>query len=111
MANHKFAVGEIVLYTDRRFPQLTWKAPYTVVACIKASTVDAKYRIRSIHRHDSRIASEHELSRGPLSRRSQRPWQERFRDGPHLQHAANLNLLPAERRPSPERQTPVTGHA
>jgi hypothetical protein len=62
MQIHRFAVGETVLYTEQRFPNLSWKAPYTVVTCLPTTGAQPQYQIRSDHRSVDRVASEHELS-------------------------------------------------
>lgn len=65
MQAHRFAVGEIVLCAGRRHPDFTWKAPYTVLTCIRSDTAEPQYRIASVHRHEIRLAGEHELCRTP----------------------------------------------
>jgi hypothetical protein len=65
MQAHRFAVGEIVLCAGRRHPDFTWKAPYTVLTCIRSDAAEPQYRIASVHRHEIRLAGEHELCRTP----------------------------------------------
>lgn len=61
MQFHRFAVGETVLYAERRHPHFTWRSPYTIISCIKAEASEPQYRIASVHRREIRIAGEHEL--------------------------------------------------
>lgn len=99
MKAHRYAIGERVLYTQQRFPHLTWKAPYTVLQCLDSDGIEPQYRVRSTLRVDERVAGEHELTRYALP-------QQAFRSGdmrPALdcvspEPAANLNLVPADLR-------------
>jgi hypothetical protein len=61
MQLHRFAVGETVLYAQRRHPHFTWRSPYTIVSCIKTEGPEPQYRIASIHWREIRVAGEHEL--------------------------------------------------
>lgn len=110
MQNHRFAVGEIVLCTERRHPHFSWRAPYTIMTCIKAETTEPQYRIASVHRHEIRIAGEHELCRTPQPLAARQPPHGRILEAlPSLQ-PANLNLKPALERPlSPCPQHSGTG--
>jgi hypothetical protein len=58
---HRFAVGETVLFTERR-AGMEWKAGYTVVAHVEPDDLGLKYQIRSTNRSHTRTAHEHELS-------------------------------------------------
>jgi hypothetical protein len=99
MQAHRFAVGEIVLCAERRHPHFTWKAPYTIITCIRAEAAEPQYRIASVHRHEIRIAGEHELCRTPqpLPAFQQSPGQ--FLDALSCLRPANLNLTPSLERP------------
>jgi hypothetical protein len=98
MMTHKFALGEIVLCTDRRF-DTAWKAPYVIHEHIGSKAVDPLYRIRSLHWHNTRIASEHELRRMPQCHRAAgAPGEPSPEDRLYLE-AANLNALPVAELP------------
>ncbi|HZH53318.1 MAG TPA: hypothetical protein VEZ16_15735 [Microvirga sp.] len=99
MMFHRYAVGERVLYTQHRFPHLTWKAPFTVLSCLTSEGAEPRYRIGSALRSDEREAGEHELSHLAQP-------QQAFRAGDmHAASddftpdaAANLNLVPSDLR-------------
>lgn len=99
MTSHRYAITERVLYTQQRFPNLTWKAPYTILECLASDGTEPQYRIRSALRVDERVAGEHELTRFALP-------QQAFRAGdmhPALDcigpdAAANLNVVPSDLR-------------
>jgi hypothetical protein len=96
MNTHRYAVGERVLYTQQRFPHLTWKAPYMVVRCLASRSVEPQYQIRSAHEAADRAAGEHELSRIGLPLRTFRsPEIPCPLDYFSTDDAANLNLIPA----------------
>jgi hypothetical protein len=58
---HRFAVGETVLFTERR-AHMKWKAEYTVVAHVEPDDLGLKYQIKSTNRSHTRMAHEHELT-------------------------------------------------
>ncbi|UVF18194.1 hypothetical protein HPT29_016965 [Microvirga terrae] len=95
MRAHHFAVGDHVLYTERRFPHLVCKQPYTIVGCLDSRRFEPQYQIRSETRLYDCVAGEDELSRGgsPMSafRNGEVP---DFLDGTGTTEPANLNLVP-----------------
>lgn len=95
MQAHQFAVGEIVLCAARRHPQFTWRAPYTIIARIDTEAAEPQYRIVSVHRHEIRIAGEHELCRTPQPIPAFQQSPEQFLDALSCLQPANLNLNPA----------------
>ncbi|PVE21486.1 hypothetical protein DC522_26445 [Microvirga sp. KLBC 81] len=103
MQAHRFAVGEIVLYAERRHPQFTWKVPYTIISCIRTDAAEPQYRIASVHRDEIRTAGEHELCRTlqPLPAVQQSP--EQFLEALSCLRPANLNLKSALESPLPAR--------
>jgi len=98
MQAHQFAVGEIVLCVERRHPQFMWRAPYTIITCIKAESAEPQYRIASVHRREIRIVGEHELCRTPqpLPAFQQSPGQ--FLGALSCLQPANINLESAMKR-------------
>jgi hypothetical protein len=60
MTVHRFTVGETVLRTELRFPNLIWRRSYTVVACLSSADLQP---VGALHSDDGddRVASEHEL--------------------------------------------------
>jgi hypothetical protein len=58
---YRFAVGETVLFTERR-DGVSWKAEYTIVAQIEPDDLGQRYQIVSTNRAHTRTAYEHELS-------------------------------------------------
>jgi hypothetical protein len=94
MQVHRFVVGEIVLCAESRHRHFTWKAPYTVLTCIRSEASEPQYRIASVHRHEIRVAGEHELCRTPQPLSAFRPPREQFLDTLSCLEPANLNLTP-----------------
>ncbi|QRM34129.1 hypothetical protein [Microvirga sp. VF16] len=94
MQVHRFAVGEIVLCAEKRHPHFTWKAPYTVLACIQSEAAEPQYQIASGHRHEIRMAGEHELCRTPQPLSAFRQSREQLLDALSCLEPANLNLTP-----------------
>jgi hypothetical protein len=93
--SHRYAVGQRVFYSQKRFPHLTWKAPYTILHCLASGGVEPQYRIRSALRGDERLAGEHELTRFSLPQQAFRPVEAPpFLDGFSPDAPANLNLVP-----------------
>ncbi|MFC4174636.1 hypothetical protein ACFOYU_21715 [Microvirga sp. GCM10011540] len=95
---HRYAVGERVLYTQRLFPNLTWKAPYTITRCLTADSVEPQYRIHSVLRSDERLAGEHELTRFAQPQQAFRAGASDPVDCIGPDAAANLNLIPSDLR-------------
>lgn len=95
MTVHRFAVGEIVLFAERRHSQFTWKVPYTVISCIGTDAAEPQYRIASVHRNGIRTAGEHELCRTPQPLPAARQRPEEFLEALSCLQPANLNLKPA----------------
>ena len=111
MSTHRFALGEVVLCTERR-SHAAWKAPFVIADCIATSGIDPLYRIRSLHWHETRIAGEHELSRMPQPHRAIVMRGELSLDDRFGLEAANVNAQPAADLPfpSPYRQPMFGGH-
>jgi hypothetical protein len=99
MQAHRFAVGEVVLYAEKRHPHFTWKAPYTIVSCMSVEATEPQYRIASIHHHGIRIAGEHELCRTPQPLPAAQQSLEPFFEIPSCLQPANLNLDSIAKRP------------
>ncbi len=59
--NFRFAVGETVLFTERR-DDVSWKAEYTIIAQMEPDDLGQRYQIMSTNRAHTRTAHEHELS-------------------------------------------------
>jgi hypothetical protein len=93
-ATSSLPIGETVLYTKRRFSNLTWTTPFTVVAYFPAAGPTPQYRIRSASEARDRIASEHELSRTPQPQRAFLRMNAGFFEDETTPEAANLNLAP-----------------
>jgi hypothetical protein len=101
MQAHRFAVGEIVLFVERRHPQFTWKVPYTIISCIRAEAAEPQYKIGSIHGDKIRTAGEHELCRTPQPLPAVRQPPEQFLEALSCLQPANLNLKSALENPLP----------
>jgi len=100
MIAHRYVVGERVLYTQHRFPYMTWKVPYVVTCCLTLEGIEPRYRIRSAHKADECIASEHELTRMGLPAQAFRSQEiPSPLDYFSPNNAANLNLIPAANLP------------
>lgn len=99
MQAHRYAVGEIVLFAEKRHSHFTWKVPYTIIACIKTDAAEPLYRIASAHRDEIRTAGEHELCRTPQPLPAAQQSPEQFLEAPPFHHAANLNIKSALVRP------------
>jgi hypothetical protein len=96
MTAHRYAVGERVLYTQHRFPYMTWKAPYMITGCLPLEGIEPQYRIRSAHAADERMAGEHELTRMGLPTQAFRSHEiPSPLDYFTANDAANLNLIPS----------------
>jgi hypothetical protein len=63
---HRFAIGQGVLYTEHRFPNLSWKAPFTVIDLLPSDGIEPQYRILSRDGADDQIVGEHALNCQPL---------------------------------------------
>jgi hypothetical protein len=96
--SHLYVVGERVLYTQHRFPHLTWKAPYTILCCLDTESIEPQYRIRSALRADERVAGEHELTRFALAQQAFRAGDMQAAPDCVSPYAANRNLVPSELR-------------
>lgn len=95
MQVHRFAVGETVLFAERRHSHFAWKVPYTVIAYIRMDAAEPQYRIASIHRDEIRIAGEHELCRTPQPIPAARQSPEQFFAALSCLQPANVNLKPS----------------
>lgn len=91
MEAHRFGVGEIVLYAERRYSHFTWKVPYTVVSCIRADAVEPQYRIVSDRHPEILTVGEHELCRTPQPVPAVRQLPDQFFVIPPWLQPANLN--------------------
>ncbi|WP_445504586.1 hypothetical protein [Microvirga sp. G4-2] len=103
MQAHRFAVGEIVLFAERRHFQFTWKVPYTIISCIRTDAAEPQYRIASVHRDEIRTAGEHELCRTPQPLPAAQQAPEQFLKALVCPQPANLNRKSALERPLPAR--------
>lgn len=99
MQAHRFAVGEVVLYAERRHSHFTWKAPYTIVSCLRVEASEPQYRIVSIHRQEIRMAGEHELCRTPQPCPVVQQSLDEFFEIPSCLQPANLNRKSSDRPP------------
>lgn len=72
MQAHRFTLGEAVLYTERRFPNLNWKASFRIIGLLPPDELEPRYRIRSADLTYDRAAGEHQLSRQPLPQEARR---------------------------------------
>lgn len=66
MQPHRFACGESVLYTEHRFPNLSWKEPFTIIDLLPSNGLEPLYRIRSMDRITDHLVSERALCSLPL---------------------------------------------
>lgn len=92
MTAHRFALGEIVLCTERRF-DTAWKAPYVIDGRLASDAIDPLYRIRSLHWNEAKVAGEHELSHMPQPCRATRTGDAPSFEDRLCMEAANLNAL------------------
>jgi len=106
MQAHRFAVGEIVLFVERRHPHFAWKVPYTVVSCIRTEAPEPQYRIASVHGDMIRIAGEHELRRTPQPLPTLQQPPEQFLEALFCLQPANLNFRSASETPLTPRLRP-----
>jgi len=107
----RYAVGETVLYNERRLSGCPWKVPYVVMAIVRSSSVEPQYLIGSSYRSHERLAGEHELCRTPQPLPTLRvPRGYSGNDAPGMS-AANLNLPLLDDRSSPRRYRPAAGGA
>ena len=68
MQAYRFVVGETVLYAERRFPNLKWKAPFRILGLMPLKNGEPQYLVQSADLTYDRIASEYQLSRQPVSK-------------------------------------------
>ena len=66
MQAYRFAVGETVLYTEHRFPNLKWKTPFRILGLLPFEAGEPQHLVQSADLTCDRVASEHQLSRRPL---------------------------------------------
>jgi hypothetical protein len=97
---HRFAVGETVLCVQRLRSEFAWKAPYTVLTCIRSEGPEPQYRIASVRRQEIRVVGEHELCRTPQPSSAFRQSPEQLLDALSCLQPANLNLAQAAAHPS-----------
>jgi len=65
MQTHRFAIGELVAYTEQRFPGLVWRGNYEIVSLLPVRNDEAEYQIRSADLAYDRVVRECELSKAP----------------------------------------------
>ena len=46
MQSHRFALGEFVAFTEKRFPGLIWAAEWEIIALLEPTDGSPRYRIR-----------------------------------------------------------------
>ena len=92
MQTYRFAVGETVLFAEKRHPHFTWRVPYTIVSCIRTEAAEPHYRIASIHGSKIRNAGEHELCRTPQPLPAARQLPRRLLEALTGLQPANLNI-------------------
>ena len=92
MRSHLFAVGEVVLYVEKRAGQLAmWKTPYTILSYVRSDSLEPRYRIASARRPHAIFVGEHELCRTPQPQRAYHDQDRSFHDFMPNADIANLN--------------------
>ncbi|MGO4573448.1 hypothetical protein [Microvirga sp. 2TAF3] len=62
MSNHRFACGQHVTFTDKRFLGPNWSGAFTIVKQLPSGEGAPRYQIKSAIETYSRAAYEHQLS-------------------------------------------------
>lgn len=92
MRSHLFAVGEVVLYLEKRAGRLAmWKTPYTILSYVRSDSLEPRYRIASARRPDAVFVGEHELCRTPQPQRAFHDHDSLYYDFMPNADIANLN--------------------
>lgn len=99
MQAHRYAVGEIVLFANKRRSYFTWKVPYRIIVCIKTDAAEPLYRIASVYRGEIRTVGENELCRTPQPLPAAQRQPEHFLEVLSCRQPANLNVKNAFESP------------
>ncbi|MET0742439.1 MAG: hypothetical protein ABWY78_03625 [Microvirga sp.] len=92
MRSHRYAVGEVVLYIEKRAGQRgMWKTPYTILSYVRSDALEPRYRIASARRPDAVFVGEHELCRTPQPQQAYHDHDTPFHDFMPDAVIANLN--------------------
>jgi len=69
MQTHRFALGEFVAFTEKRFPGLIWAAEWEIIDLLEPADGTPRYRIRGPDGVSNEVISETELGVRVIDRR------------------------------------------
>src|SRR3954466_5423181 len=72
MQTHRFALGEFVAFTEKRFPGLIWAAEWEIIDLLEPADGTPRYRIRGRDGVSNEVISETELG-VPVADRREHP--------------------------------------
>jgi len=70
MEFHRFATGELVSFSEQRFPGLVWTGEWQVTGLLTGGNSEPLYRIQSPDKQRERVIGEQELTVPVADRRA-----------------------------------------